>query len=99
MKSDLMSESTKAESHRLQGSVEGRRKYVRPRTNSPFPPLQNRTMAKPNRLVKQSESFNQDIVDLCENTKLSPDISLPPNYKIINCDGSDWGYFLKQKQQ
>lgn len=68
LKSEVMSETTKAESNRIQRSVESRRCYARPRTNSPFPPLKNRANSKYINLVKQSESFNasinKNIIDL-----------------------------------
>lgn len=53
--------------------------------------------------MKQSESFNASInknhVDLCSDTKFSPDNSMLVDYKILNYDDSGWKNFLKEKQR
>jgi hypothetical protein len=61
MKADLMSETTKADSHNLQSSVDSRRGYVRPRTNSPFPPLKAKSAANYLNFLKESESLNSSL--------------------------------------
>lgn len=103
IKSEILSESTKAESNRVQWSVESRRWYARPRTNSPFPPLKSRDKPKHINLVKQSESFNaslnRNVLDLWGEQRLSPDLSLLPEYKVINYDDSCWKSFVIEKQK
>ena len=107
IKSDVLSESTKAESNRIQRSVDSRRCYPRPRTNSPFPPLRNRTKSKPINWVKQSESFTSSlhngINDIIIESKPGTNASLRPNFKIINYnepnyrlfDGNDLIWWIK----
>jgi hypothetical protein len=102
MKADSMSETTKAESHVFQSSVDSRRGYIRPRTNSPFPPLKVKAGSKYLNFVKQSESFNSsmnnNIIDIRNEAKLSPESSMMADYRALNYEDITWTQFLKDKK-
>lgn len=103
MKADLMSETTKADSYNLPSSVDSRRGYIRPRTNSPFPPLKVKAAANNLIFLKESESLNSSInkriIDIWSETKLSPEWSMFADYKVLNYDDATWVQFLKDKQR
>ena len=88
VKSELMSVSTKAESYRIQRSMDSKRYYPRPRTNSPFPPIRNRTSSKQFKWVKQSESFNsslhRNINETSFESKPNTNTRLREKFKILN---------------
>lgn len=97
IKSEILSDSTKAESNRIQRSVDSRRCYPRPRTNSPFPPLRNRMKSKPPNLIKQCDSFNSSINNgingIIIEHKPGTNASLRPNFNIINYSDSNYRLF------
>jgi hypothetical protein len=103
MKADSMSETTKAESHIFQSSADSRRGYIRPRTNSPFPPLKVKVGSKYLNYVRQSESFNSsmnnNIIDIRNETKLSPEPAMLADYRALNYEDVTWTQFLKDKKK
>ncbi|CAI2361756.1 unnamed protein product [Moneuplotes crassus] len=86
----------------FQRSLDSRKHHMRPRTKSPFPPLKRKVSHNMGSLVKQNESFStaidKNIIEICSDTKLSPETSMLTNYKMLSYDDPAWKEFAKNKK-